>query len=313
MGFKERYLEEYDEMLGELFNKITNTGDSPTTIDAKEAFNTLHSSAPTESQSKNLLNFVTSNKIPGSQINNTLANMAAGVGKNMDDSEALDIYNKSEQGQNSIPQSHALQNFFERRNTSDNTQLDNLMRGIGKNPNPIEQQQHFMKLLKSGDIPPEEEGFVRRKLSSGFDNIKTLEDLKGTDGESYLYPSLGYGPGIPDQLKDIASNLRAERFGEDDPHKIIEAIARENGDLKYDSAEDYLNQNEALFTQIDQLRQEYRNNGDQSIPFNTWMKQNYPDIQNQFEEGMKEAAKIGEYDHAAKVISKKLAELNKTQ
>jgi len=257
MGFKERYLEE-DEDLQQA---------------AEHAFNTYIQKSPPEEDSKETVDFLLKQKINPAGARTTLANLASGVGKNMDSDEALSIYNKAESGKNTIANSYSLQDFFEKNTNSSNPQVDNLMRGLGKNPDGFQMSDETIDIIKQKEFTPENNSFVKRYFNQRFgDNTGVLQDDE-------VYPAISlYGKFGPQEIRDIASEWRAEKFGEDDPSTIVYKHALETGKFPYESPEEFDMKHESVMTQLQNELQNFINNGGKESDFRDYIQKNDPEL-----------------------------------
>jgi hypothetical protein len=295
MKFKKRYLQEMDDTINELFGALSKNANE---ITPKDAFEYSGDQNLDDQNAKSLLNFATRNNIPGNKLRDVAANLASGVGKTMDDREALNIYDKATSGPLEKHEAHALQNFFTRHDTSQNPQVDNLMRGLGKNPTRHEITEHFKKLIEKGEIPEEERSFVKRHL------LEKMDHVKGIKRHAYkLYPSVMYGKNAPDDLLDIAREARIEKFGSDDPEEIIIKMARDSGDLKYEDPGEFLVQNEGTLQQLDQARATWKESNP-GVTFDSWLKENDPETYEKMKNLNDEIKRIDKWQEKYKWLQK---------
>jgi len=202
--------------------------------DASNVFNSFIKNDNTDEESKNAFHFMKANNINPFGAKDTVANIASGVGKTMDSNEAFDLYNKAEQGSNTIPNSHALQNFFEKNKTSDNYHMNSLMHGYGKEVDDSQMRnlvsQGFNNKLDQG-----QEDLVYQKIdASGMP--KDFPDLNSTPKEirkaleDFYDPSREKADGFAGRLLDKSrSTLLNKGFGVGSIAELRDVYQAEHG------------------------------------------------------------------------------------
>jgi hypothetical protein len=206
---------------------------------ATDAFNSYLKNNPTEAESKDAMNFIMNNNISPHNADTTLANMASGVGKTMDSNEAMSIYNKSEQGQNTIPQSHALQKFFTDPNKgNDSFDIQKLKRGYGKEID----QNKLVDILKNTDKPdtffkdavneyiPQN---IQKDFSEDQNPSKAIDNLKGWLEDKPSDPRFQY-------IRDTGRQALYDNFNATDPKDLIASFS-DRFNLSNDDARIYAN------------------------------------------------------------------------
>jgi hypothetical protein len=277
MLFKKRYLTEMDDTINELFHAVS--GDSKG-VDASQAFQLSQQKELSEPQAGSLLKFATGNHIEPSQLTNTAANMASGVGKEMDGNEALDVYNRGEAGQLKNHESHALQNYFENRHNSENFKVDSLMQGLGKNPSGNDLDKYLSN-------PDGNSDFAERILSKNIGSVKSPMDLAS------IYPSID-NPNMTDEAKQMAENIRMEKFETNDPLKIAHKLARESGDFPYSSIEEYRERYDPSLQLLAQAQNEYVQS-ESNLTQEEWLRENYPKEMKDIDKMMSESRQVNDW------------------
>jgi hypothetical protein len=217
-----------------------------------------------------MLNFTSSRGLAGSDLHKSIGDLVTKSGEDLPSDKALDLYNKAESGQNSISDSHKLQGFFDSRDTSENPKIDNLLQGLGKNPTQDDTRGLANQIMTSGNMDPSQENFMRRTLTTQIGNVNGARDVEN------LYPTINYGENVPQQVREMASQIRIDKYGTDDPNKLFETIARSTGRLPYEDSADFFNKQLQNMQDIDRVDAEYKSSNS-PLDKDTWIKENYPE------------------------------------
>jgi len=208
---------------------------------AQEAFNNYNSNDVPEEDAKKTMQYLFKNGIHPSNAGPTLANMASGIGKTASGDEIENLYNKAEQGKNTIANSHAIQNYFENHRTSSNETVDNLLHGVGKNLDDAEAKKLMSGRGLDDVYSPEDINIARRAQANEYQKQFDKQDATGqpedffqlihyTD-DKYSSEHPKNSPGDIDQ--ELWREHLTEKYGEDpiqgyvDEYKLDDFKARE--------------------------------------------------------------------------------------
>ncbi len=220
---------------------------------ASDVLNSFIKKDNTEEEARNAFHFMKANNINPFGAKNTISNLASGVGKTMDSDEALGIYNKAEQGSNTIPNSHALQNFFERRKSSTNPELNNLVLGLGKDPSSEKVNDYLYNNQSNlGSKDADKDTSYRTLYKSTV--LNDLKKIGESDPNSELQNIDLYAIENPSENETdpagyhnrIISDHYREKYGQD-PQAAVESF-KNRYDLNFENRDELKNKKEGMIS-----------------------------------------------------------------
>jgi hypothetical protein len=299
MKFRQRYLQENDDLINGLFGAISHNAPD---INHTSAIDLSHRDNLDDKSAGSLLKYITHHNTDLDSLKNAVA---ANSGNDINKIATLD--NNSS---NLLSSNLSRSDSSTGENSSEDRYNDNPMRDTGRpgvNAPDYVKKDYIQDLLKKDEVSDEDIEFAKKHFAERMSDADRFdEDI------SDLYPSQFYSDteSAPDWLLKAAHEARVEKYGTDDPQKIVEILARQRGDLKYENMADYLTQHESLFTQLDQAINQY-NSSQPGVPFNNWLKDTNPQLATEYQEFNDEGQKLTDLDRHSRNASKMTADIYK--
>jgi hypothetical protein len=313
MKFRQRYLQENDDLINGLFGAISHNAPD---INHTSAIDLSHRDNLDDKSAGSLLKYITHHNTDLDGLKNAVA---ANSGNDINKIATLDNNSSNLLSSNissdknqpiSIDNTLSQSDSSTGENSSEDQYNGNPMVDTGRpgeNSPDYEKKDYIQDLLKKDEASDEDIEFAKKHFAEKMSDVN-----KFSENISDLYPSQFYSDteSAPDWLLKAAHEARVEKYGTDDPQKIVEILARQRGDLKYENVTDYLTQHEYLFTQLDQAKNQY-NSSQPEVPFNNWLKDTDPQLANEYQEFNDEGQLLQDLDRRARNASKMTADIYK--